>query len=98
MSRKRKQGFSNAEKRKVANMPHPQEISDPIEYEDNCSCFHISEPPRTGFENGPDPFPKPPYIMKPIITRDGRGASIKWKMEGDEKLESNAMIVRNIAN
>lgn len=113
MSRDKKKQYTNAEKRKMANMPHPQETSDPIEYEDRCSCFHISELPNTGFEEGDDPFPEPkpkthPYVMKPkkkirfkpIIHRDGRGSVIKWMMDGTERLEyeNGQVILKNMMN
>lgn len=109
MSKNRAKRYTNAEKRKISSMPHPQETSDPIEYEDNCSCFHISGPPKTGYEDGEDPFPDPkaknhPYVMKPtgrqkvwkpIIKKDARGANVIWLMDGNERLESDALNARN---
>jgi len=102
MSKKKRKRYTNAQKRKASNMPHPEEKSLPIDPKLDERGVWISPMQIEPFPNKDEK--RPPFIMKPKKTiveavKNGDKHEIKWFLKGDEPLaSSDSCIVRNIMN
>lgn len=97
MSKRNRQRYTRAEKRAIANKPHPEETSEPIKQEKEEN-LHISVwKPMEGFEEFPTPLNanKKTCVLRPLPNFN---RSKKYVMEGDEKLVNDHCTIRNMLN